>query len=339
MNEKIPGFLRLCVSPWGLLTAAGVVACSATLFGFLGRFSWFLDLFSHFRVQYLLGLCILGFVFLAARRRRTAAVFIAFACINLTIVLPLYFGSQAPAPEATRTLRAMLLNVNTHFGDAERVRQIIQEVNPDILVLEEISSQWVLDLRLLANSYPHSRLQPREDNFGIGLFSKLPFAEGKVVYIGDADVPSIVATVDAGQGKLRVIATHPLPPAGAAYSRWRNDQLERLPDYVRSSLPLVLLGDLNVTPWNYHFRRLLKRTGLIDSSQGQGIQPTWPNYNPLLLIPIDHCLHSPDICVVSKKIGRDVGSDHYPVIIDFAIKIEQDGNGPAKGIQGLKNQK
>lgn len=328
MNEKIRNFFRLSVRPWGLLTAAGVVACSATLFGSLGRFSWFLDLFSHFRVQYLLGLSTLGFLLLAGRRRRTALVFIAFASINLGIVLPMYFGGQTAAPEAARTLRAMLLNVNTRLGDAERVKQVIQEIDPDILVLEEISSQWLHDLRWLVASHPHCRVQPREDNFGIGLFSKLPLAEGAIVYIGDAEVPSIVATIDVGQDKLRVIATHPLPPAGAAYSRWRNDQLDRLPDYICLSEPLILLGDLNVTPWNCHFRRLLKRTGLIDSSQGRGIQPTWPNYNRLLLIPIDHCLHSPDISVVRKEIGADVGSDHYPVIVDFVINTKQDKNGP-----------
>ena len=323
-NEKKSSFLRLSVRPWGLLTAAGAVGCFATVFGFLGRFSWFLDLFSHFRAQYLIGLSILGLLLLLGRRLRTGVVFIAFAGINYCIILPLYFGGQPAAPEGAQTFRAMLLNVNTRLGDAKRVKQVIQEEDPDILVLEEISSQWVLDLQWLANSHPYSRVQSREDNFGIGLFSKFPLEDDEIVYIGDAGVPSIVATIDTGRRKLGVIATHPLPPTGPANSQWRNDQLDRLPDYVRSSLPLLLLGDLNTTPWNYHFRRLLQRTGLIDSSQGRGIQPTWPNYNPLLLIPIDHCLHSPDIFVVSKRVGAAVGSDHYPVIVDFVIKTEQD---------------
>ena len=327
-NDKEPSFLRLRVHPWGLLTAVGILACSATVFGFLGRFSWFLDLFSHFRVQYLLGLIVLALVFLAAHRRRTATVFIAFATINLGTILPLYFGRQAALPEATHTFRAMLLNVNTHLGDVERIKQVIQGLDPDILVLEEISSQWVLDLQWLANSHPHSRVQPRDDNFGIGLFSRLPLEECEIVYIGDANVPSIVATVDTGLRKLGVIATHPLPPIGAEYSHWRNDHLERLPHYVPSSLPFILLGDLNVTPWNYHFRRLLQRTRLIDSSKGRGIQPTWPNFNPLLLIPIDHCLHSSDVSVVNKRIGRDVGSDHFPVIVDFVIRTERENDGP-----------
>jgi endonuclease/exonuclease/phosphatase (EEP) superfamily protein YafD len=79
------------------------------------------------------------------------------------------------------------------------------------------------------------------------------------------------------------------------------------------------VGDLNVTPWNHRFRRLMQRSGLMDSSRGRGFQPTWPQDHPLLRIPIDHVLHSPDILVVNRRIGREVNSDHSPVIVDFMV--------------------
>ena len=319
MKTKIPTFLRPTVRLWGLLTSAGVVACFATLFGFFGRSSWFLDLFSHFRVQYVLGLAVIGSILLAGRRRMTAVIFLAFACVNLGLVLPLYFGETRAVPQGANTLRAMLLNVNTSHGDVQRVRQVVEEVDPDILVLEEISSKWVSELAWLTNSHPHCHIQAREDNFGIGLFSKLPLAESKTAYIGSAGVPTILATVSTEETDLRVIATHPLPPGGRVYSRWRNEQLDQLSSHLCSPLPLILLGDLNTTPWNYHFRRLLRRSGLSDSSKGRGVQPTWPSNNPLMLIAIDHCLHSADITIVDRKIGGNVSSDHYPVIIDFVI--------------------
>ncbi len=325
MKKKSSTVFLINILLWALPTVAGVVLCLATLFGFLGRFSWFLDLFSHFRVQYLIGLAILGTLFLLARRRRTGIVFLVFACVNLLIVLPLYFDEWSKLPQDAPALRAMLINVNTHLGDPERVRQFILDANPDILVLEEINSRWVADMAWLKNSHPHSVTQPRGDNFGIGLYSKLPLTENKVAYIGSAEVPSILATINTGQTNLRVVATHPLPPGDRDYSRWRNEQLDRLPDYIRSSLPVLLLGDLNVTPWNYIFRRLLKRSGLKDSSQGFGVQPTWPNYNLLFRIPIDHCLHSPDIEILGRRIGADVSSDHYPLIVDFAIVAKPEG--------------
>jgi endonuclease/exonuclease/phosphatase (EEP) superfamily protein YafD len=224
---------------------------------------------------------------------------------------------------ATPTLRAMLLNVNERRGDPARVKQVIQEMDPDIVVLVEISPKWIRDLQWLAISHPYSCVRPRDDNFGIGVFSKMPLADCEIVFIGEAHVPSIVATIDTPQGKLCVIATHPLPPGGAEYSRLRNDQLDQLPEHIPTSVPVMLLGDLNVTPWSSHFRRLLSRTRMIDSSKGRGVQPTWPNNNPFLRIPLDHCLHSSDIFVWSKTIGEDVGSDHYPVFIDFSIRNER----------------
>jgi endonuclease/exonuclease/phosphatase (EEP) superfamily protein YafD len=328
MTNRPSSFLSISIRLWGLLTAAGIVASVATVVGFLGRFSWLLDLFSHFRVQYMLGLLVLGVLLFIGRRRRTATVFLVLACVNLVPVLPLYFGKPKMPDKAGPALRAMLLNVNTRLGDANLVRAVVSEADPDILVLEEISSGWMSDLAWLTNSYPHSLAHPREDNFGIGLFSKLPLADAKVVYIGDAEVPSILATVSTTQTNLRVVATHPLPPGGRDYSGWRNEHLERLPDYVRSHLPVLLLGDLNVTPWNYHFRRLLASTGLRDSAKGRGVQATWPNFNPLLRIPIDHCLHSEDIGILDRRVGQNVSSDHFPVIVDFVIRQERTKNGP-----------
>ena len=322
MNNKPSGLSHLNNLIWGLLTASGVVVCLATLFGFLGKYSWFLDLFSHFRVQYLISLTILSTLLFLSRRRRTAIAFLGFALVNLVLILPLYFGGQNTAPEDSTIIRAMFLNVSTQFGDSERVKEVVQDLNPDIIVLEEINSQWVENLAWLSNSHPYTLVQMREDNFGIGLFSKLPLVESEVAYIGGIGAPSLLITVNTGITNLRVIATHTLPPTGAIYSRWRNKQLDQLSDFTKSSLPILLLGDLNTTPWSYYFKKLLKNTGLSNSSRGYGVQPTWPSFAPIFSIPIDHALHSSDIVIVDRKIGPDVSSDHFPVIIDFTILTE-----------------
>jgi endonuclease/exonuclease/phosphatase (EEP) superfamily protein YafD len=312
-------YRRLKEFPWNLLSAAGFVAYTATLLGFLGTFHWFLDLFSHFRVQYLLGLSIISILLIIGKRYRPGVVYLTGVFINAAIILPLYVGGSPTAPEGTSTIRVMLLNVNTARGDSERVEQAIQEEAPDIIVLEEISYRWALDLKSLEASHPHIRIQPRADNFGIGLYSKHPLTHSAVVDIGASQVPSIIATIDTPQGPLCIIGTHPLPPGSADYSRLRNQQLEALVDYTQSEHPLILVGDLNTTPWNYYFKRLLKRSGLRDSSRGFGLQPTWPNHMPILSIPLDHCLHSSDILVVNRHIGSDVHSDHFPLIVDIAI--------------------
>jgi endonuclease/exonuclease/phosphatase (EEP) superfamily protein YafD len=214
----------------------------------------------------------------------------------------------------------MLANVNTEHGNKTSVADAIRRFNPDVVVLEEVSTQWLADLGPALSGYSYSRQVPRDDNFGMALFSRFPFTQAQVEYIGEAEVPSIMAEIETARGKCTMLATHPLPPAGREYSRLRDDQLAQLPRWVhRQASPVLLLGDLNVSPWSTHFRRLLRESGLRDSSQGRGVHPTWPTFSPLMLIPIDHCLYSPGIEIVRRQTGPNVGSDHYPVIVDFLI--------------------
>ena len=103
-------------------------------------------------------------------------------------------------------------------------------------------------------------------------------------------------------------------------ARMRDQQLAIIADALRRlDEPVLLLGDLNVSPWSYHFKRLLRQSGLRDGTLGKGFQPTWPTSLLPLLIPIDHCLYSLGIHVVYRIVGKDVGSDHYPVVVDFVF--------------------
>jgi endonuclease/exonuclease/phosphatase (EEP) superfamily protein YafD len=316
--------LRPKIRLWGMIGAAATVACTvvcaATVLGFCGRFGWLFDLFSHFRVQYFLALALATALLLISRQRKAAVCCGLFAIINLVVVLPLYLGHTVEAGEHESMLRAMLINVETESGDPILVARTLSEMDPQIVVLEEINSRWLIDLEEALRAFPHSCVRPREDNFGIGLFSKFPLGNARIVAIGEAKVPSILADVRIGTTTLRVMATHPLPPTGARYSRWRNSQLDKIPDYLpNDGSSILLLGDLNVSPWSHHFKQLLARTGLRDSSKGRGVQPTWPVGSPLLSIPIDHCLHSREVVILRKQIGPNVGSDHYPVIVDIAV--------------------
>ena len=214
----------------------------------------------------------------------------------------------------------MLLNVNTANQRSDLVKNLLREKNPDLVVLEEVDQRWLAELNELAGIYPHAVTAPREDNFGIALFSKRPLLNAEVIYLGQAEVPSVVAELDVGEQRVTILGTHPLPPGSREDARLRNVQLSTISKFLASRRKsVVVLGDLNVTPWSVHFKHLLDGTGLIDSSQGGGIHPTWPaNFFPLR-IPIDHCLVSPEVNVVSKQVGRNVGSDHLPLTVELAV--------------------
>jgi endonuclease/exonuclease/phosphatase (EEP) superfamily protein YafD len=289
----------------------------ATLVGFLGWMFWLFDLFAHFRVQYFqLALVFVG-VAVWTRNNRLLVAAVMLACINYAVVLPLYTGKLPEARE--EPTRAMLINVLASNGNAQQVLGSIEQVDPDLLLLQEVTPKWAKELVVLG--YPYRVASVRDDCFGIMLLSRYPLSSTNVVFVGGAEVPTITATVHLPQGDVSVIGTHPVPPISAAYSKHRNSQLAALPSLGKNKKkPVLLIGDLNASPWSYHFRKLLKDSGLKNSMQTFGFQPSWPANNRLLRIPIDHVLHAPEILIHNRMIGQGVGSDHLPVIVDFSLR-------------------
>ena len=75
---------------------------------------------------------------------------------------------------------------------------------------------------------------------------------------------------------------------------------------------MVLLGDLNCTPFFPWFGRLLREGGLKDSGEGFGLPATWRSNG--IGLPIDHLLVSPSWQVLERRVHPDrMGSDHHPV--------------------------
>jgi endonuclease/exonuclease/phosphatase (EEP) superfamily protein YafD len=312
------------VSFTGLLTAAGILACLATLVGFAGRFWWGFELAAHFRVQYALALSGFALILLVLRPWRGAALFGAFALLNLTLVVPAFWGDDPVAFAAEQyppTLRAVLANVNWENRDYERLLRFIAASDPDIIVLLEATPWLLAQLRDLGERYPHRVAEPHDDPFGIALLSRYPLTQSQIVrFGGGTGPPSIMATLTVGGRPFTLIGTHPWPPVSAEIANGRNEQLRALAAQVRQSqAPLLVLGDLNVSPWSPWFARLLADSGLRDSRRGRGLQPSWPAGWPLLWIPIDHALFSEGIQIRRRDIGPAIGSDHYPVIVDFQV--------------------
>lgn len=318
--SDVSELLRTRITLSGLLMAAGAIVCASTLFGLLGRFWWFFDLFSHFRVQYFLSISIIAVLLLIGKKFRVAVGFGLCAAINLASILPYYFGSAATNSASAAPLRAVSINVNTENRRFDLVRQFIHDHHPDVVLMLEVDQAWVKALEELHSTYPYQKLNPREDYFGIALYSKLPFTKCDIVRFGRANTPSIVGEFEI-QGKLlTIIGTHLPPPAGETNSESRNNQINAIAETLATIPgPKILMGDLNMTPWSYHFGRFTEMTGIVDSSKGRGLALTWPANQILLRIPIDHCLVSKEIAIKNKYVGDDLGSDHFPIVVDLAL--------------------
>ncbi|MBN2146942.1 MAG: endonuclease/exonuclease/phosphatase family protein [Anaerolineales bacterium] len=311
-----------------ILWAAVILLCVATLGGFLGRIWWRFELLSHFRLQYLVLLTLLGLIF--ALRGQTVGALLGkiFALLNLVLILPLYLPQRKPQ-RASRTCRVFLANVlgqNSHY---HRLIQSVQASQADLLVFVETNTGWMAAIQpALQETYPHCYAEVREDNYGIVIFSRLPLQHTKTHWFGPANVPTLVASLEWEGKALTLIATHPPPPKAPHMTRQRDAQLNELADFAsRQESEILLLGDLNTTSWSDAFRNLLRESRLHDSRRGFGIQPTWPAHSPLFLIPLDHILHSAGIHIHQRKVLAAIGSDHLPVLLDFSIP------SPEKGIK------
>lgn len=301
---------------WGM-GAVFVGLAGASVLGLLGRIWWGFDLLSHFRVQYFQLALVALFVTLWRRQPRRAIAWIVLAGFNYAFVLPFYFGSP---PSSTRPpVRALLLNLGAGNDEADRVLNAIRSADPDFMVLEEVTPAWAHALVELQQEYPHQLADVRADCFGIMLLSKYPF-EGALRELGEAGVPSLVVEMRLPDGVVTVIGTHPLPPISREYAVQRDGQLAALADVAADQThPVLLIGDLNASSWSAAFRDLLANSGLENSMRHFGFQPSWPAASYFVRIPIDHVLHSPSIRIHQRVVGGAVGSDHFPVIVDFAL--------------------
>ena len=308
------------LSPSALLTTATAIICTCTAVGFGGRLWWIFELASHFRVQYFFFLLASTFILLMWSRQREAILAGVFALINLSLIIPFYV--TAPTVYAGgRMHRALLFNVNSSNRAHEEVRKFIHSMEPDFMVVVEANQTWVNELRKTEENFPFSRSIPRGDGFGLALFSRIPFENVEIQSIGKPEVPSLIARFTIDGQPLTVIGIHLQSPTGHARAEYRNHQLAELAKVVSSQKGLVMvLGDLNTTSWSPFFRDLLRKTRLRDSRKGFGVQPTWPTTFPPLWISIDHCLVSSRVVVHDRRIGSSLGSDHYPVIVDFSVE-------------------
>jgi endonuclease/exonuclease/phosphatase (EEP) superfamily protein YafD len=304
---------RLCVAAVALGALGLAIVCVLSWIP-----AWPLSLLEHFRVQYVAsGLVVIAAAAALRIRGYTDAALIATLLSALPVV-PDITRTARPLPPNGVHVRVLSLNVHTESTGYDQVRRLIADENPDVVALVEVDQRWLTQLAPALTAYTGRIEAPRPDNFGIALY-----ARGDVV--GSATelatpLPTITAEVTVAGTHFDAIVTHPIPPISGASVERQRQQLDLIAARARSTPgPLIVMGDYNATPWSRPFRRLVDRSGLCDSRAGFGVQASFPAMTAMLRIPIDHVLVSCAIGVRDRRIGRDVGSDHLPVIVDLVL--------------------
>ena len=284
---------------------------------------WPCHLFQHFRVQYAAGGLVVVGCAAALRMGGSFDVAAIATLLHALWIAPDLCSAARPIPNDGVAFRVLLLNVHTESTAFDQVRALIDDVRPDLIGLMEVDRRWLDELAPAVASYPGRLEQPRADNFGVALYARKPLA-GAIEQGGR--LPRVVAQVGLDGAELAVLLVHPLPPVSGPSLAAQRATLEAVADRARAiSTPLLIMGDFNATPWSSPFRRLVDRTGLCDSRAGFGIGASFPATSTVLRIPIDHVLVSCSIGVRERRIERDVGSDHLPVVLDLVVPRRHGG--------------
>jgi endonuclease/exonuclease/phosphatase (EEP) superfamily protein YafD len=301
-----------------------IAATVNTLFsivGYLGNFNIFFELSSHFKLQYLL-VGFSTFIFFAlVRSKKRWLLAIAFCIIiNLAEIVPWYFPAPAWAGatpgQNLRILHSNVLTSNRRYSD---VISLVKAEQPDIAVFVEVSTSWAKELSVLSEMFPYYSQQQESEKFGSAIYSKLPLENASVKAFSKRR-KSLLADVKF-QGKIiSLILVHPTVPIKQQSFIDRNKQLAAMGEYAAQvKNPLVVVGDFNTTMWSPFYKNMVKTAKLRNARSGFGILPTWPTFLPLAYIPIDHFLVSKEIGVLKIRTGRNVGSDHLPLITDLVL--------------------
>lgn len=287
--------------------------------GAAGSLHWIADVFSHFRVYYVVAFLMISAVGIFMKAWSESAVSFIIVLILGRSLVPFYMDPEPVLSD--HSLKVVSLNLLSTNSEYQNTIEFIRNGDFDIIILQEINQTWVNELKVLTEDFPHQMLIPRPDNFGIGVMARDSLLNAERIDVSDTGIPSLFITVEHKLEQIHLIATHPLPPVSTDYFRSRNKQFSEINTFVNDLKdPVMVIGDLNSSVFSPNFSVLLENGRLRDSRPGFGLLSTWHAQWPLISVTLDHALVTEDIAVKDRRVGPDIGSDHLPVIIEISIR-------------------
>lgn len=253
--------------------------------------------------------------------------------------------SQRSTPETT--LSVLCANVLMSNHNAEGLRRLIAENDPDLIYAAETDDWWHRALQHLETTHPFHVQQPQGNTYGMLLYSRLELIEPRVRFLVEDDVPSVHARVRLRSGQeLELRCLHPRPPAPGESSRSTERDAELLivgKELKALQSPAIVCGDLNDVAWSHTNDLFCAVSGLLDPRIGRGFFPTFHSMWVWMRFPLDHVFHSAHFRLVAFRRLRHWGSDHFPVFIKLSFEpdaeLEQEEPGPSPQEAGEAEQK
>lgn len=311
---------------WGIFGAGGV-AVAATLLPFIPSDQWWIRIWDFPRIQLaaLLGLLLAAAPLLIPWRSPLGRVFLLALAASLawqlyriwpyTPAFPPQAKAVASCP-AESQVRLLVANVLIDNEEAGPLLDMVRGVEPHVLLLVETDEWWDRQLQPLRDTYPHGISRPRDNGYGMHLFSRFQLIDPEVRFLLDEYVPSIKTGLRLPSGsRIDLYGVHPKPPPRQDTAR-RDAELLIVASEVREgAAPAIVAGDLNDVAWSRTTRLFQEVSGLLDPRIGRSPYATFNANWPLLRWPLDHVFFEESFWLLDIAVMEDIGSDHFPFLV------------------------
>ena len=314
------------------LAASSLVHPLATV---LARLDWRADLLAHFR-EPALAISLAASASMASIRRPVA---VGLGLLALWqgwgLALCVWPNPVPPGARPPSRLRVLVANVLVDNADPRALIELARRERPEVLGLIEVSDAWVSGLEPIRSDYPHRYNDPFDDD-GRGLALWLrdrPDSVERISPLTPGGLPAIHAVVNFVGKPLHLWLVHFVSPFERPEGLPQGGEFAALANLVRrGGGPTLVVGDFNTTDGSPFFGRFVEASGLRDSRLGFGRQGSWPTWSPYR-IGIDHAFLSADLAVQGRRLGPEIGSDHFPMILDVVPAPSIETKEPAHASQ------
>ena len=318
-----------------ILYSLGALAILLTVLPFLKFSVWWVRIGDFPRLQIAFG-CIVAAILLALTGNPLhiwEIVFIAMlaACavyqfFRILPYTPLYPKQVERARENIpgKIIKLLIFNVFIENREYDKFLRLVEEVNPDLILLAEPDEAWVQAIAALDEDYPFSVKHPLDNAYGIALFSRLKLENTHLKFIIEDDIPSIHTDVRLASGDVvHLYCLHPRPPIPPENDRSTERDVELIivgRTIEALDTPTIIAGDLNDVAWSRTTTLFQRLSNLLDPRIGRGLYSSFHARYPFIRFPLDHVFHSNHFRLFDLKRLPFIGSDHFPIYIALSLE-------------------
>lgn len=231
---------------------------------------------------------------------------------------------KAKSLDPENHLSIYIANVYMSNKNYELLLKSIQIKNPDFILLVETDEIWKKNLRELEKNYAHCFYLPKDNTYGMLVYSKMQLENCSFEFLVDKEIPSFHTNIILKSGaKIRFYGLHPEPPFPTENSSTteRDAELLIVAREVSNMRSAVLVaGDLNDVAWSYTTKLFQKISGLLDPRVGRGFYSTFHAKYFWARWPLDHIFVSAHFRLIQIQRLKYIGSDHFPIFIKLQLK-------------------